>query len=45
MSIAIGCQTYSWEMRGDDWTGTVDEILDAVAEAGYAGVEWLVEYL
>lgn len=36
----IGCQTYSWEMLGADWQGTPDDILDAVAAAGYAGVEF-----
>jgi inosose dehydratase len=38
--IRVGCQTYSWEMLGEQWTGTPDDILDAVAEAGYAGVEF-----
>ena len=37
--LEVGCQTYTWEMRGADWRGTVDEILDAVARAGYSGVE------
>jgi len=36
----VGCQTYTWEMLGDDWRGTPDEILDAVSAAGYAGVEF-----
>jgi inosose dehydratase len=36
----IGCQTYSWEMLGEDWQGTPDQILESVAEAGYAGVEF-----
>jgi inosose dehydratase len=36
----IGCQTYSWEMLGADWQGTPEQILDAVAAAGYAGVEF-----
>jgi Xylose isomerase-like TIM barrel len=36
----IGCQTYTWEMHGDDWKGTPDDILDAIAAAGYAGVEF-----
>lgn len=36
----IGCQTYSWEMLGAEWQGTPDQILDAVASAGYAGVEF-----
>jgi inosose dehydratase len=37
--LEVGCQTYTWEMRGADWRGTVDEMLDAVAGAGYAGIE------
>jgi inosose dehydratase len=35
----IGCQTYTWEMLGDDWKGSVDDILDIIAGAGYEGVE------
>jgi sugar phosphate isomerase/epimerase len=35
----VGCQTYTWEMRGAEWRGTVDEMLDAIADAGYSGVE------
>lgn len=37
--LKVGCQTYTWEMHGDDWKGTVDDMLDAVAAAGYAGIE------
>ena len=37
--LRVGCQTYTWEMRGDKWSGCVDDILNAVAEAGYEGVE------
>jgi inosose dehydratase len=36
----IGCQTYTWEMRGDDWTGSPDDILEGVFAAGYEGVEF-----
>lgn len=36
----VGCQTFTWEMLGPQWCGTPDEILDAVAAAGYAGVEF-----
>jgi len=39
-AIRVGCQTYSWEMLGDQWTGSPDDILQAVADAGYAGVEF-----
>jgi len=37
--LRVGCQTYTWEMRGDQWNGAVDDILTAVADAGYAGIE------
>jgi sugar phosphate isomerase/epimerase len=37
--IKIGCQTYTWEMLGDRWTGDADDLLDAIASAGYAGIE------
>lgn len=40
MSSPIGCQTYTWEMLGASWQGAPDDILDAVAAAGYAGVEF-----
>ena len=36
----IGCQTYTWEMRGEDWTGSPDDILDIVSETDYEGVEF-----
>ena len=35
----VGCQTYTWEMLGKDWKGTVDDMLDIIAGAGYEGVE------
>jgi sugar phosphate isomerase/epimerase len=38
--LRIGCQTYTWEMLGGDWSGTPDDILVAVASAGYDGVEF-----
>lgn len=37
--LRVGCQTYTWEMRGDQWRGRVDDLLTAVAEAGYEGIE------
>jgi inosose dehydratase len=37
--LRVGCQTYTWEMRGDKWNGRVDDILTTVAEAGYEGIE------
>lgn len=36
---SLGCQTYTWEMLGPAWTGTTTDILDAVAAAGYVGLE------
>lgn len=38
--LRIGCQTYTWEMLGADWTGTPDDIIGAVGSAGYDGVEF-----
>lgn len=38
-SIRIACQTYTWEMLGDEWRGRVTDLLDWIAEAGYAGIE------
>jgi len=37
--IGVGCQTYTWEMLGKEWKGTVEDMLAAIAEAGYQGVE------
>ena len=37
--IRVACQTYTWEMLGDKWQGKVTDILDWVADAGYAGLE------
>lgn len=37
--IRVGCQTYTWEMLGDAWQGTADDLLAAIAVAGYAGIE------
>ena len=37
--LKIGCQTYTWEMLGTDWQGDADDLLAAIAGAGYAGIE------
>lgn len=37
--LKVGCQTYTWEMLGAAWRGSVDDILDAVAATGYEGIE------
>jgi inosose dehydratase len=39
MAIRVACQTYTWEMLGDQWQGRVTDILDWVSDAGYAGIE------
>ena len=39
-SQRVACQTYTWEMLGERWGGTPDDILDAVCAAGYEGVEF-----
>jgi inosose dehydratase len=38
-TLKIACQTYTWEMLGQKWTGTTDDILAAISNAGYAGIE------
>jgi inosose dehydratase len=38
-AVKVGCQTYTWEMLGKQWKGSVDEIVAAIADAGYGGVE------
>ncbi len=37
--MRVGCQTYTWEMLGEDWRGRVTDMLDWVAAAGYEGLE------
>lgn len=37
--IRIGCQTYTWEMLGPDWRGSLRDIIAEVADAGYEGIE------
>jgi len=37
--MRVACQTYTWEMLGDAWRRSVDDILDAIADAGYSGIE------
>jgi inosose dehydratase len=37
--LKIGCQTFTWEMLGTDWKGGPDDLLDAIAKGGYAGIE------
>ena len=37
--LHIGCQTFTWEMLGDAWKGSADDLLEAIARGGYAGIE------
>jgi sugar phosphate isomerase/epimerase len=37
--IKIGCQTFTWEMLGNAWTGTADDLLSAISAGGYSGIE------
>jgi len=37
--VRFGCQTYTWEMLGPAWQGDADELLAAIAGAGYRGIE------
>jgi inosose dehydratase len=37
--LKVGCQTYTWEMLGNRWTGGPDDLLAAIAGAGYSGIE------
>lgn len=39
MTQRIGCQTYTWEMLGPRFAGGPDDLLDAIAAGGYAGIE------
>jgi len=38
-NLQVACQTYTWEMLGPDWHGTVTDLLDWISAAGYAGIE------
>ena len=37
--IQVACQTYTWEMLSSEWRGRVTDLLDWIADAGYAGIE------
>lgn len=37
--LKVGCQTFTWEMLGDRFAGGPDDLLKAIADGGYAGVE------
>src|SRR5262245_39476916 len=37
--VKFGCQTYSLEMLGAAWTGGPDDLVRAIADGGYQGIE------
>ncbi|WP_112603109.1 sugar phosphate isomerase/epimerase family protein (plasmid) [Rhizobium sp. WW22] len=37
--IKVGCQTFTWEMLDNAWTGTADDLLSAISAGGYSGIE------
>ena len=37
--LRVACQTYTWQMVGERWLGQLEPVLDAIADAGYEGVE------
>lgn len=37
--LKIGCQTYTWEMLGPAFAGGPDDLVAAIAAAGYSGIE------
>src|SRR5687768_16729863 len=38
-ALKFGCQTFTWEMLGDSWPGGPDDLIGAIADGGYAGIE------
>jgi inosose dehydratase len=38
-TLKVGCQTFTWEMLGNKWSSGPDDLLSAIAGAGYAGIE------
>lgn len=37
--LKLGCQTFTWEMLGDGFAGGPDDLLRAISDAGYTGIE------
>lgn len=38
-TLQVGCQTFTWEMLGAGWTGGPTDLVRAIANGGYAGIE------
>ena len=43
--VKIGCQTYTWQMVGDDYLGRLDHIIKIAGTAGFAGLEPEIRFL
>ncbi len=39
MSIKIGCETYTWQMPGEQYKGRLEHILSICQQAGFTGIE------
>lgn len=37
--LKFGCQTFTWEMLGEAWRDRPDDLVTAIADGGYAGIE------
>ncbi len=38
-NIRLACETYTWQMPGDQYKGKLDHIMSIVKEAGFEGIE------
>ena len=38
-NIKLACETYTWQMPGEQYKGKLEHIMDVVSQAGFAGIE------
>ena len=38
-NIKLGCETYTWQMPGEQYKGKLEHIMDVCAKAGFDGIE------
>jgi sugar phosphate isomerase/epimerase len=38
-ALKLACQTFTWEMLGAKWRGEPDDLVRAIADGGYSGIE------
>ena len=38
-NIKIGCETYTWQMPGEQYKGKLEHIMEITARAGFSGIE------